>query len=103
MRRDQKDHECMVKSCPRPGRNQIGLRVRVAHDGASPFPKKRRTDAMFSIESNAYLCDEHTLSGGTFALIFEPDYTQEVKLEVLAERDVEPRSKHITQPNEVTA
>src|SRR5437016_2640141 len=90
MKRDPTTHECMVKACPREGHNQIGLRVRVAHEGASPFPKKRRTDAMFSIESNAYLCDEHTLSGGTFLVMFEPDYTQDVKIDVLGDREVEP-------------
>ncbi len=89
-----------MANCPHPGRNQLGLRRRVAHDGASPFPTKRRTDAIYSIETEAYLCDKHALSGGTFALIFEPDDSQEVKVEVLADRAVEARSKHIKQPEE---
>jgi hypothetical protein len=96
-----KDHRCVVKDCPREGRNQIGLRCRVAHDGATPFPNKRRTDAIFSIESDAYLCDTHALRGGTFLLMFEPSNTYEATIEVLSEIPVDVRSKHITQPEEV--
>jgi hypothetical protein len=97
------DHVCIVEGCPYPGRNQLGIRCRVAHDGASPFPSKKRTDAIFSIETDAFLCDKHSLSGGTLALVFEPDGTQEVKAEVLSDRPVEARSKHIKQPDEVSA
>ena len=94
-------HDCIVERCPYPGLNQIGIRCRVAHDGASPFPTKKRTDAIFSIESDAYLCDKHALSDGTLALMFEADDTEEVKIEVLADRPVDPRQKHIKQPDEV--
>jgi hypothetical protein len=99
----QKDHPCMVDGCTGSGLNQMGLRCRVAHDGASPFPNKKRTDAIFSIETDAYLCDRHALSGGTFLLTFEPDTTQAVKVEVLSERPIAGREKHIKQPDEVLA
>ncbi|HEY7018918.1 MAG TPA: hypothetical protein VH297_10670 [Gaiellaceae bacterium] len=98
-----KDRDCIVNDCPYPGRNQLGIRCRVAHDGASPFPNKKRTDAIFSIETDAFLCDKHALSGGTLALMFEPDSSEEVKIEVLADRPVEARSKHIKQPDEISA
>ena len=55
------------------------------------------------IETDAFLCDKHALSGGTLALLFEPDDTEDVKVEVLANRPVEARSKHIKQPDEVSA
>lgn len=98
-----KDHDCIVAGCSRSGLNQLGLRCRVAHDGATPFPNKRRTDAIYSIETDAYLCDVHALSGGTFLLTFEPDHSEAVKVEVLSEREVVSREKHIKQPDEVLA
>ena len=101
-RRQAKDHPCAVEGCAQEGRNQLGLRCRVAHDGESPFPKKGRTDAIWSIESEAFLCDTHALSGGTFAFVFEPDRSQDVKIEVLSDRAIEARSKHIKQPDELT-
>ena len=97
-----KDHPCIVDGCPQEGRNQIGLRCRVAHSGASPFPTKRRTDAIYAIESDAYLCDAHALSGGTYLLTFEPNASKDVTIEVLTHRAIEARTKHITQPDEVT-
>jgi hypothetical protein len=102
MSQKNQDHACMVDNCALPGHNQIGIRCRVAHDGASPFPNKKRTDAIFSIETDAYLCDMHALSGGTFAVMFEPDESRDVRVEVLANRTPEVRSKHIRQPEEVT-
>ncbi len=90
----------MVDGCPLEGRNQIGLRCRVAHDGASPFPKKKRTDAIYSIETDAYLCDQHALKGGTFLIAFEPSDREEISVEVLSPRVAEVRTKHIKQPAE---
>lgn len=98
-----KNHPCIVDGCTRSGLNQIGIRCRVAHDGASPFPSKKRTDAIYSIETDGFLCDIHALSGGTFLIAFEPDHTEAVKVDVLSERDVAPREKHIKQPDEVLA
>ena len=73
----------------------------MAHSGASPFPNKKRTDAIYAIESDAYLCDTHALSGGTYLLTFEPNGSKDVTIEVLAQRSVDARTKHITQPDEV--
>jgi hypothetical protein len=96
-----RDHPCIVDGCVQEGRNQIGLRCRVAHSGASPFPNKKRTDAIYAIESDAYLCDTHALSGGTYLLTFEPTDSRDVTIEVLSQRDIEARTKHIKQPDEL--
>jgi hypothetical protein len=95
-----KDHPCIVDGCVQEGRNQIGLRCRVAHDGASPFPSKKRTDAIYSIESEAYLCDMHALNGGTYLIAFEPATRDDVTIEVLSSQRIEARTKHIKQPEE---
>jgi hypothetical protein len=95
------DHPCMVDGCSLTGRNQIGIRCRIAHDSATPFPTKGRTDAIFSIEGDAYLCDAHALGGGTIALMFEPDRSGDITVDVLSNRTPDPRSKHIKQPDEV--
>jgi hypothetical protein len=93
-------HQCIVDNCSLEGRNQIGLRCRVAHDGASPFPHKKRTDAIYSIETDAFLCDPHALGGGTFLIAFEPSQSEDVTVEVLSGASVEARTKHIKQPSE---
>ena len=95
-----KDHPCVVDACVHEGRNQIGIRCRVAHSGASPFPTKKRTDAIYSIESDAYLCDTHAMRGGTFLIMFEPSDSKDVTVEVLSEQAIEARTKHIKQPEE---
>ena len=93
---------CIVDGCPLEGRNQIGLRCRVAHDGASPFPSKKRTDAIYSIETDAFLCDGHALGGGTFLIAFEPGSAEDVTVEVLSKQTAEARTKHIKQPDEIS-
>jgi hypothetical protein len=93
------DHDCLVPDCPHPGRNQIGVRCRVAHSGESPFPEKRRTDAIFSVESAGFLCDAHALAGGRMHLIFEPDASQQAALGIECQSAVlEERVKPIRQP-----
>src|ERR1051326_7315578 len=97
-------HECIVPDCAQLGRNQLGVRCRVAHSGASPFPHKRRTDAIWSLESAAYLCDYHSLAGGSLVLTFEPDGSQEARLEAASGGNVvEARTKPIRQPLEEVA
>jgi hypothetical protein len=92
-------HACLVPGCSSPGRNQLGVRCRVAHSGASPFPEKRRTDALFSVESAAFLCDSHALCGGYLLLMFEPNETEQATIVAASgENEVEERSKPIKQP-----
>ena len=99
MRRIGVPHDCLIPGCPYPGRNQLGVRCRVAHSGESPFPEKRRTDALFSVESAGYLCDRHALAGGTMSLTFTPNGSQETAIVALSGECVsEERTKPIRQP-----
>lgn len=92
-------HDCVVPNCPEPGRNQIGVRCRIAHSGESPFPEKSRTHALFSIESDAYLCDRHALRGVSLALAVSPNATQEASLGVICGTTMtEVRTVEIKQP-----
>ena len=82
----------------------MGVRVRVAHSGASPFPEKRRTDAIFAIESAGFLCDGHSLGGGHFTLNFAPNRTEDASIEATSGQSTsELRSKPIRQPLEEAA
>jgi hypothetical protein len=93
------DHDCLIPGCPYLGRNQLGVRCRVAHSGETPFPEKKRTDAIFSVESAGYLCDQHALSGGKMALRFEPNNSEEASIIVASgENILETRVKPIRQP-----
>jgi hypothetical protein len=97
-------HDCLVPGCPYPGRNQLGVRCRVAHSGASPFPNKGRTDAMFSVESAGFLCDHHALAGGLMHLTFEPDDSHAATLSASSGLNAtEARTKPIKQPMEEAA
>jgi hypothetical protein len=99
MARNQIVRNCVVPGCPSEGRNQIGVRCRVAHSGATPFPNKRRTDAIFSVESDAYLCDIHALQGVSLVLALTPNTSQEVSLAVVCGTEMTSvRSTAITQP-----
>jgi hypothetical protein len=92
-------HDCAIPGCPHPGRNQLGVRDRVAHSGASPFPNKKRTDALWSLETPMFLCDDHALMGGVVRLTFEPNTSQEIVVESsCCGTEFEARSKSINQP-----
>jgi hypothetical protein len=94
-----KSHECFVPACAEDGRNQIGIRCRIAHSGQSPFPSKSRTHAIFSIESGAFLCDQHALSGMSLALALSPNASEEASLAVVCGREMSDlRSVEIMQP-----
>jgi hypothetical protein len=98
-------HDCLVPGCRRPGLNQIGIRCRFAYAGRSlAFPEKKRTDAIFSVESAAYLCDVHATAGGRFELTFTPDRSRSVTLVARAgSYAVEERTKPIVQPEDAAA
>jgi hypothetical protein len=71
----------------------------VAHSGASPFPNKRRTDALWSVESAIFLCDQHSLAGGRVRLTFEPADSQEIVVEAeCCGKALDSREKPIRQP-----
>ena len=92
-------HDCIVPGCSEIGRNQLGVRCRIAHNGASPFPEKRRTHALFSIESDAYLCDSHALSGVSIVLSVDPNRSGEAGVAVVCGTSItDVRSIEIKQP-----
>jgi hypothetical protein len=93
-------HDCVVPACRRPGLHQLGVRCRLAYAGRSQsFPDKQRTDAIFSVESAAYLCDQHATLGGRLELTFTPDHSRALTLAARSgENVVAERVKKITQP-----
>ena len=98
------DHDCIVPRCEESGRNQIGVRCRVAHDEEGPFPTKKRTHALFSVESDAYLCDRHALAGVSIALALSPNTSEEASLAVACGRKISDlRTTVIKQPLEAAA
>lgn len=98
MPRKSTDHVCIVPGCNKEGRNRLGVRCRIAHDGPNPFPKKGKTAALFSPDAEAYLCDAHALGGAHMTLLFEPDNSKETTIKVIAARTVEERTTPIQQP-----
>jgi hypothetical protein len=98
-RSEMKSHDCVVPGCGAPGRNQIGVRCRIAHSGESPFPGKSRTSAIFSVESDAFLCDRHALGGVSLALAVSPNASEEASLAVVCGTSMtEVRTVEIKQP-----
>jgi hypothetical protein len=91
--------ECIVPGCKREGRNRLGVRCRVAHDGPTPFPQKGKTAALFSPDADAYLCDQHALGGAHITLIFEPDGSKTTTIKVIAAQTIEERTTEIRQPD----
>ena len=50
-------HRCCI--CDQPAPNQLSLRCRVKVDNG----KKKKTNALWAPDLNAWLCDEHALGG----------------------------------------
>ena len=64
----------------------------------SPIEGKKKTDALWSIESDAYLCDTHSLSGVDVTMIIAGNKSRSVSLRALADgRAGEPRRRPIRQ------
>ena len=64
----------------------------------SPIAGKRKTHALWSAESDAYLCDEHALSGLDVTLLVEANKTGAVALRALSSgRAGKPRRVTIKQ------
>jgi hypothetical protein len=62
-------HKCMVSGCPQEGVNKLGIRCRVWNNNN---PTKGKTAALWSPDTDAYLCDVHALSGATITVITNP-------------------------------
>jgi hypothetical protein len=91
------DLHCAVPGCSREGRNRLGIRCRVAHDGPSPVPGKGKTDALWAPDADAYLCDEHALSGANVTILFEPDDSREITVKVIGAMTASERTIEIKQ------
>jgi hypothetical protein len=91
-------HPCIVPGCKREGRNRLGVRCRIAHDGPTLFPKKGKTAALFAPDAEAYLCDHHALSGAVITLLYEPNASKETTIKVVAATTVEERTTPVKQP-----
>jgi hypothetical protein len=81
------------------GRNRLGVRCRIAHDGPTLFPSKGKTAALFSPDAEAYLCDHHALAGAHITLLFEANRSHETTIKVIAATTVEERTTEIKQPS----
>lgn len=91
-------HSCIVPGCVNDGRNRLGVRCRIAHDGTAPFPAKGRSSALWAPDAEAYVCDAHALGGAHLTLLFEPDSSEQLTIKVIATRTVDERTTPIKQP-----
>lgn len=90
-------HGCVVPGCSAAGRNKLGLRCRVWHDGTSPVVGKSRTAALWSPDTDAYLCDAHAMGGGHVTVLFEPDGSGTTSVKVIAASTVDEKRTPIRQ------
>lgn len=82
---------CIVATCQHEGKHRLGLRCRVMRE-PSPIAGKTKTHALWSVESDGYLCDDHALSGLDVTLLIEPNRSGAVSLRALSGgRGGEPR------------
>jgi hypothetical protein len=91
-------HICVVPDCGQFGRNKLGIRCRIWHDGKSPVPGKTKTAALWAPDAEAFLCDAHALGGAHITLLFEADTSEEITIKVIGARTVEERTTPIKQP-----
>lgn len=91
-------HDCIVPGCKKEGRNKLGVRCRIAHDGPSPFPAKGRSAGLWAPDAEAYVCDAHALGGVHMTLLFEPNKSKETTIKVIATHTVDERTTPIKQP-----
>jgi len=90
-------HECVVPGCKADGRNKLGVRCRVWHHDESPIAGKGYSDALWSPDADAYVCDRHGLEGAHVTLLFEPNSSKEIAVKVLAVAATEERTTEIRQ------
>src|SRR4051812_44268839 len=88
-------HKCIVPGCAAEGRNRLGVRCRIAHDRAAPIAGKGKTDALWSPDADAYVCDAHAVGGAHVTLLFEPDASKQTTVKVIAATTVEERTTQI--------
>ena len=88
---------CVVPGCAKEGRNKLGVRCRVWHDG--PYSHgKAKTAALWAPDTDAYRCDEHALGGATITLLYEPDGSRRTTVRVIGARHADERVVDIREP-----
>lgn len=84
--------ECVIPNCAGHGKHRLGIRCRVVEE-PSPIEGKGKTDALWSAESDAYLCDVHALSGVDITLLIEPAITKQVSVGVVGAQGTQHRRR----------
>ncbi len=74
--------QCVIPNCPATGKHRLGIRCRIMSE-PSPVPGKGKTDALWSVESDAYLCDVHALAGIDVTLLIEANRSHVASVRVL--------------------
>ena len=74
--------DCAISNCPQTGKHRLGVRCRVM-DEPSPVAGKGKTDALWSVESDAFLCDIHAVSGLDVTLLLEANRSGAASVRVL--------------------
>ena len=90
-------HQCIVPGCRRAGRNKLGVRCRVSHDGSPPIAGKSKSHALWSPDADAFLCDHHALGGAHVTILFEPDGSKQTTVKVIAAAHADERTRPIKQ------
>lgn len=65
--------DCIFPNCPNPGNNNF-----------SALLHKPNTDAIWSQDTQAYVCDDHAVQGVHITVIMEPNQTANVETHILA-------------------
>lgn len=73
---------CVISDCSETGKHRLGIRCRIMSE-PSPVAGKGKTDALWSVESDAYLCDVHALAGIDITLLLEANKSHEASVRVL--------------------
>ena len=76
---------CIVSGCSRSGRNKLGVRLR-----------KPDTNAIWSPDTGAFVCDTHARSGVRLTVIFEATQSGRVEVRTHAAGAVTSKTASIT-------
>jgi hypothetical protein len=74
--------DCVIPGCRRPGKHRLGVRCRVWEE-PSPVEGKKRTDALWAPDADAFLCDDHAMGGMDMTLLVEANGTGANSLRVI--------------------
>jgi hypothetical protein len=83
---------CAIPGCESTGKHRLGLRCRVMTE-PSPVAGKNKTDALWSVDTSAYLCDAHALGGLDSTLMIEASDAGTASIRVISGRETLPPRK----------